>query len=71
MNDQAKHIYKKLESESIVNEDTIKKEIEADILDINNLEEDKINLYHKKLQIRYKRTVWLYYKWNNGQCSVM
>ena len=49
MNDQARHIYKKVESESIVNVDTIKQEIEADKLDNNNnnLDEDIINPYHK------------------------
>ena len=47
MNDKAKHIYKKVESEGIVNLDTIKLEIETDKLDNNNnLEEDKINPYH-------------------------
>ena len=48
MNDQARHIYKKVESESIVNVDTIKWELEVDKLDNNNnVEEDKINPYHK------------------------
>ena len=39
MKDQARHIYKKVESENIVNVDTIKQEIEADKLDddSNNL----------------------------------
>ena len=43
-NNQARYIYKKIESESIVNVDTIKQEIEADTLDRNN---GKINPYHK------------------------
>ena len=44
MNDQARHIYKKVESESIANVDTIKQSIKADKLDNNsNLEEDEIN----------------------------
>ena len=50
MNDQASHIYKKVESENIVNIETIKQEIEADKLDNDNdsLEgEDEIYLYHK------------------------
>ena len=36
MNDQATNIYKKVESECIVNVDTIKQEIESDKLDNNN-----------------------------------
>ena len=48
MNDQVRHISKKVESESIVNVDTIKEGIEADKLDNNNkLQEDEINPYHK------------------------
>ena len=48
MNDQARHIYKKVESESIVNTDTNKQEIEADRLDNNNkLDEDEVNPYHE------------------------
>ena len=46
-NDQTRHIYKKVESKSIVKVDTFKQEIEADRLDNNNnLEEDEINPYH-------------------------
>ena len=41
-NDQARHIYKKEESEGIVNVDTIKQEIE-DKLGRNNIEDDKVN----------------------------
>ena len=44
MEDQARHIYKKVESENIVNIDTIKQEIEADNIDD---EEGEINPYHK------------------------
>ena len=47
MNDQAKCIYKKVELESIVNVETIKQEIEADKLDNNNPDKDKVNLYHE------------------------
>ena len=46
-NDQATHIYKKVESESIVNVDTIKQEIEAEKLHSDNLDEDKVNPYHE------------------------
>ena len=46
--DHARCIYKKVESESIINTDTIKQEIEADKLNNNyNLEEDDINPYHE------------------------
>ena len=46
--DEARYIYKDVESENIVNVDTIKQEKEADKLgdDNNNLEED-VNLYHE------------------------
>ena len=51
MEDQTRHIYKKIESENIVNVDTIKQEIEADKLghDNNYLaeEEGEINSYHE------------------------
>ena len=47
-NDQARHIYKMAESESIVNIETIKQVIEADKLDNdNNREEDEINPYYE------------------------
>ena len=42
-NDQARHIYKKVESEDIVNVDTIKQEIEEDKLGRNNIDEDEVN----------------------------
>ena len=45
--DQARHIYKKVESESIVNIDTIKQEIEEDKLGRNNIDDDKVNPYHE------------------------
>ena len=47
MNDQARHIYKKVESESIINVETIKQEIEADTLGNNNPDEDEINPFHE------------------------
>ena len=48
MNDQARHIYKKVESESIINKETIKQEIETDRLDNNNnLDGDKVNPYYE------------------------
>ena len=42
--DQVRHIYKKVESENIVNIDKIKQEIEVDGIDD---EEDEINPYHE------------------------
>ena len=48
MNDQARHIYKTVELEDIVNIDTIKQEIDADRIDNNNREEeDEINPYNE------------------------
>ena len=44
---QARHIYKKVESEVIVNEDTIKQEIQADKLGSDIIYEDKINPYYE------------------------
>ena len=45
-NDQARHIYKKVELEGIVNVDKLKQEIEEDILSKNNINDDEINPYH-------------------------
>ena len=47
MEEQARHIYKKVKSENIINVDTIKQEIEADKLDKIDDEEGEINLYHE------------------------
>ena len=47
MEDQAKHIYKKVETENIANVDTIKQEIEVDRLDKMDDTNGKINPYHK------------------------
>ena len=47
MEDQAKHIYKIVEPENIVNVDTIKQEIEADKLDTTGDNKRKINPYHE------------------------
>ena len=46
-NDQARHIYKKVASESIDNMDTIKQEIEEDKLGRNNIDDDEVNPYHE------------------------
>ena len=43
--EQARHICKEVESESIINVDTIKQEIEDDKLSKDK--EDEVNLYHK------------------------
>ena len=65
MEDQTRHIYKKVELENIVNADTIKQDIEVDKLDNdnNNLEkeESEINPYHDIIATH------LYHKWNSGQ----
>ena len=50
-NDQARHIYKKVESECVVNIDTIKQETEEDKLGRNNRACDKVNSYHEVVQI--------------------
>ena len=42
----ARYIYKKVESENVVNIDRIKQDIEADKLDSNHIEEDEVNTYH-------------------------
>ena len=46
-NDQARHIYKKVELEGVVNVDTFKQEIEEDKLSKDNIEDDEINQFHK------------------------
>ena len=46
-NDQARHIYTKVELEGLVNVDTIKQEIEEDKLCKDNIDDDEINPYHK------------------------
>ena len=45
-NDQARHIYKKVKLECIVNVDTIKQELEEDKLSKDNIEDDEVNPYH-------------------------
>ena len=47
MEDQAKYIYKKVETEKVVNIDTIKQEIETDRLDKMDDTNGKINPYHE------------------------
>ena len=47
--DQARHIYKKVELEGIVNADTMKQEIEGDKLGRDNIDDDKVNCYHNTL----------------------
>ena len=47
-NNQARHIYKKVESGSMENIETIKQEIETDKLDNNsNQDEDEVNPNHE------------------------
>ena len=45
--DQARHIYKKVESDSMININTRKQEIEDDKLNRDRIEEDEINPYQK------------------------
>ena len=70
MTDQARHIYKTVVSESIVNIETIKQEIEVDKLDYNNYsnreEDDEINPYHEIIANKEKggNTLWVFqYSW--------
>ena len=45
--DQARHIYKKVELEDVVNVDAIKQEIEGDKLSKDNIDDDdEVNPYH-------------------------
>ena len=44
--DQAKHVYKKVETEGIINVDTIKQETEEDTLG-RNTDKDEVNPYHE------------------------
>ena len=46
---QARHIYTKVELEGVINVDTIKHEIEEDILGKDNINNDKVNPYHNVL----------------------
>ena len=46
-NDQARHIYKKVELEDVVSIVTINQEIEEDKLSRDNINDDEINPYHK------------------------
>ena len=46
-NNQCRHIYKKVESEGVVNVYTIKQEIEEDKLGRNNIDDDKVNPYNE------------------------
>ena len=50
--DQTRHIYKKVESESIVNVDTIKQEIEADKLGSDNIDEDGVIPYPEIITVK-------------------
>ena len=47
--DQARHIYKNVELEGIINIDTIKQEIEEDKLGRDNIDDDEVNPYHNIL----------------------
>ena len=49
---QAKHLYKKAETENKVNVDTIKQEIQEDKIDTMGDTKSKINPYHEIIKIR-------------------
>ena len=55
MEDQVRHIYKKVESENIVNVDTMKQKIDAEKLDKIDSEEGVINLYHKIIKNKVEK----------------
>ena len=55
MDDQARHIYKKVESEGTVNVDTIKHQTEADKLGSNNMDEDEVNPYHEIIKNKIEK----------------
>ena len=44
---QARHIYKKVDIEGVVNVATIKQEIEEDKLSSNNIDDDEVNPCHE------------------------
>ena len=70
-NDQARHIYEKVESEGIVNVDTIKQEIEEDKLGSNNLDEDDVNPYYKIITNKMEKEDIITKQMEYGQYSVM
>ena len=66
MNDQARHVYKKIDSESIINVDTFKQEMEKDLDKIDKTI-GKRNPYHEIIVKRQKEMIQSYHKWNNDQ----
>ena len=54
MEDKAKHIYKKVETENKVNVDTIIQEMEADKIDDTN---GKINPYHEIIKNKVEKII--------------
>ena len=71
MEDQAKHIYKKVEMEDIVNVDTIKQEIEVDNLDKMDETDGEINPYHEIITNKVEKMIQLYHRWKSGQFLAM
>ena len=68
MNDQARHVYKKIESGSIINVDTIKQGIDQDVgkIDYTNGE---INPYHKIIVNKAERDNTIISQME--QCSIL
>ena len=65
-NDQARHIYKKIESASVTNIDTIKQDIDQDVDKIDDTN-GEINPYHEIIVNKAERDDTIISKWNNGQ----
>ena len=53
--DQAKHIYKRVQTEDVVNVDTIKQELEPDKIDKMDDANGKINPYHEIITNKVER----------------
>ena len=64
--DQAKHIYKKVESGSITNIGTIKQEMEQDLDRLDDTSVD-IDPYCDIIVNKGERDTQFYHKWNSGQ----
>ena len=64
--DQARHIYRKIEIEHVVNVDTIKQEIEEDKLSKGNIDDDEVNPYHNMIINNIDKENVKHHKWNNG-----
>ena len=68
IDDQARHIYKKVELGDIINISTMKQEIDQD-QELNRLDDTGrgINSYRELIVKMQKRQIQFYHKWNSGQ----